>query len=755
MAAGRIQILLIEDDGEFRELLTGFLEDEGYQVVAVSSGEQALEAAHGQTFDLVIADVKLGGMDGLDTLSRIKDHQSDLQGLVMTGYSTEADSIRAVKLGVGNYLKKPFTIQDFLLAVEALVQRLLQEREAREREMALLETLAWALQSVLLHLPELEAPAEVARRARLAALGCGLEEVEAENIRLAVLAALVRRHGEPGGIPFVFKGLPRPVAGLIDSFTNANSLEDQLVRLGVSLAEARATEVSEAVTVAYQQSQVQEPGARGLLPLGLALESSGDLDGAERVFSRLARDSGRRREAVQGHLGRARVLFARGKAQESLRELQLVVSAEKDSVFAAEAQLESGVLLARLGQREPALEGLRRAREGFAKTGGAVGAARSQLALLALGEGPKDGAEPALAIMLAPQNLESFFQSAAWLFPFLIARSRGEGEREVSRGLRRYFRDLPGFVTHWMCQSRSPEAVCRALDAMAEAGASGYEGLLSELAQDPRESVREKARKLLLQSSGAPTAPALRLYGFGEFEAFVGDRQVPMVAWQGKKAIYFLSFLASKLGQFVPRETLVDHFWPDTGERGFKSLSQLLLVVRKALQPPGSTAEIRYVAREGSSLGLDPNLSCWHDVREVEDCLTRAGRLPQGEAAQEYERAFELYRGPYMEGCYMEWALELRRDLDHRLLEAWLALAETRLGQARFQDALEVAATAVQMDPFCQQAVSRMMEAQVGIGRPEEAIRTFERCQRLLQQELEIEPNTDLIRAFHQAKLAI
>jgi DNA-binding SARP family transcriptional activator len=77
------------------------------------------------------------------------------------------------------------------------------------------------------------------------------------------------------------------------------------------------------------------------------------------------------------------------------------------------------------------------------------------------------------------------------------------------------------------------------------------------------------------------------------------------------------------------------------------------------------------------------------------------------------------------------------------------------LAQERVQEALEVADTVARMDPLCQQATQRMMEAQIRLGRPEEAIRAFERSQRLLMSELGMEPGTELIRAFHQAKLAI
>ena len=754
MAVSSIQILLIEDDEEFRELLLGLLTDEGYQVSGVASGEQAIETAQGQRFDLVIADVKLGGMDGLDALSRIQDGQSELQSMVMTGYSTEADSIRAVKLGVSNYLKKPFTVADFLKAVESLAQRILEERELREREQALLETVAWALQTVLASCAELESPLEVATRSRDASLHCGLGRLAAENIRLAVLGVLVRRHGEPAGIPFVFRGLPPQVTTLLDSFEEKNSLEEQLVSYGVALAESTSADVPAMVIEAFGQSQVGQGGSEGLLPLGLALESSGDLDGAVQVFSRLVERSKRRREVIHGHLGRARVFFARGDSQASAKELELV-SQEGTSLVGSEAQLERGVLLARMGRREPALEGLRLAREGFQRFGHALGSARSELALAALGESTDRAVEDHLGLLLQPQNLEAFFQSAPWLFPFLLRCSPESKAEQVQRGLKRYLRDLPTFTSNWLRHSRSPESVLEALVHLAEVGLSGYEAVLCHLAQSGTDPVRQRAQHLLGQGNQTPTAPVLRMFGMGEFEAFVGDRRVPAEAWRGKKSIYLLAFLAVKMGEFVPRELLVNHFWPDSGDRGYKNLSQLLVVIRRALQPPDWPENFHYLAREGSSIGLDPSLMCWHDVVEVESCLSKSESVSGETSAQELERVFELYRGPYLEGCYMDWAVDFRRELNRRLLDAGLTLSALRLSQERFQDALEVAEVVLRLDPLCQQGYLRLMEAQVGLGRPEDALRAFQRCEKKLRLELEIEPSTELLRAYHAAKLAL
>jgi two-component SAPR family response regulator len=750
MPLSDIHILLVEDDEDFRELLIGFLTEEGYRVTGVDTGEGAIQAANERPVDLVIADVKLGGMDGLEALSQIQSHQSELQSLVMTGYSTETDSIRAVKLGVGNYLKKPFTIDDFLKAVEDLAHRITEEREARERELALLDTVAWAFQIVLLA-GELENAEEVSNLARQAATRSGLAPTEAAHVRLAVLAALVQRHAEVQETPFLFKGLPTRVTALLQSFEGGASTEQQLVRLAVARTEGRQVDVSEEVREAFQEQDTVVGQSRSLLPLGLALERAGDLDGAQRVFTQLVTGTNRRSEVVGGRLGRARVLFARGEATASLKELEAIIASEKGSVSATEAQLEKGILLARMGKKECAVEALRVSTEAFGGLNHDLGTARSQLALIALGQGNPDQLEQRVNTLLQPRNIETFFASAVWLFPFLL-RQKGA---TVERGLKRYLRDLPGFVSNWMRHARSRKMVQTALNELQKVGVTQYEELLADLAQGSDSEVRKLARHLLSHQSQEAAPPSVRLYALGEFEAFIGDQRVPSARWRGQKSIHFLSFLALRLGEFVSREVLVDHFWPDAGERGFRNLSQMLVVIRKALHPPDWPESFHYIAREGSTLGIDPNVFCWHDVVELQACLERASELPGHDSAQELSRAFELYRGPYLASCYMDWAVEFRRNLELKLLEAGLRLSELRLSQERHAEAAEVAETVLGLDPVCQLAYQRVMQAYIGMGRPEEAVRRFDRYEKVLKNELELEPSTDLIRVYHQAKMAL
>ncbi len=145
-----IRILLLEDDAELLTVIRESLEDEGYEVLAVQSGEDALGLSHQQDLDLLVTDVRLPGIDGLDTLLRVREFHPDLRGIVMTGYASEADTIRAMRLGVGEYLKKPFALDHFLEVVRGLAAQIRERRLERQEWKAYEQLLGWALQQRLL-----------------------------------------------------------------------------------------------------------------------------------------------------------------------------------------------------------------------------------------------------------------------------------------------------------------------------------------------------------------------------------------------------------------------------------------------------------------------------------------------------------------------------------------------------------------------------------------------------------------------------
>jgi CheY-like chemotaxis protein len=117
-----MRILLLEDDPILRATLAEELEDEGYAVLAVGRGLEAVEAARRQRFDLMLTDVRMEGMDGLEALERVRLLQPGLPALVITGYACAEDMQRARRLA-SRIMSKPCDLGELLDAVGTLAGR--------------------------------------------------------------------------------------------------------------------------------------------------------------------------------------------------------------------------------------------------------------------------------------------------------------------------------------------------------------------------------------------------------------------------------------------------------------------------------------------------------------------------------------------------------------------------------------------------------------------------------------------------------
>src|ERR671919_409422 len=120
-------ILIVDDEPGVRSSLSGVLEDEGYQVEAVDSGEAALERLLRQTYDVVVLDVWLPGMDGLATLARMRERQVETQVVIISGHGNIESAVRAIKMGAFDFVEKPLSLEKTVLVVRnALRQRNLE-----------------------------------------------------------------------------------------------------------------------------------------------------------------------------------------------------------------------------------------------------------------------------------------------------------------------------------------------------------------------------------------------------------------------------------------------------------------------------------------------------------------------------------------------------------------------------------------------------------------------------------------------------
>src|ERR1035441_4356594 len=128
-------ILIVDDEQGIREALSSILAEEGYESRAVSSGEECLGVLDRRSIDLVLLDVWLNGIDGLETLERIRKNGTDSVVVMISGHASIETAVRATKLGAFDFIEKPLSLEKIILVIKnALeVRRLGQEnRQLRE-----------------------------------------------------------------------------------------------------------------------------------------------------------------------------------------------------------------------------------------------------------------------------------------------------------------------------------------------------------------------------------------------------------------------------------------------------------------------------------------------------------------------------------------------------------------------------------------------------------------------------------------------
>ncbi len=131
------RILVVDDEEQMRDLLAKVLDRKGYQVAVCSDGLEALAYLEKEPADLVITDVRMPGLSGMEALRAVKELNPDIVVLIMTAFGSIDQAVQAVKEGAYDYINKPFKIEEMLLTIE----KALDERRLRHEVSALRQEL--------------------------------------------------------------------------------------------------------------------------------------------------------------------------------------------------------------------------------------------------------------------------------------------------------------------------------------------------------------------------------------------------------------------------------------------------------------------------------------------------------------------------------------------------------------------------------------------------------------------------------------
>ena len=139
------KILLVDDEKDFLDVMSERIEARGMDVTTADSAEKALKSVESGGFDAIILDLKMPGMDGLQTLKAIKQKNPDLQVILLTGHATVEKGIEAMKLGAMDFLEKPADLDKLTEIIHKAQARkmVIIERKMEEKMKQIIGTKGW------------------------------------------------------------------------------------------------------------------------------------------------------------------------------------------------------------------------------------------------------------------------------------------------------------------------------------------------------------------------------------------------------------------------------------------------------------------------------------------------------------------------------------------------------------------------------------------------------------------------------------
>lgn len=786
------RILVIEDDAELLGVLTALLGSEGHEVTGAPSGEQALAAAAQTSFDLVIADVRMEGMSGLDAIEKVKAEDSGVKSLVITGYASEEDSIRAISLGVEAYLKKPFSLDDLLEAVNRALKDLESERASQNQRRELTACFEWALTALSRMVEQAPQAPPLSKLAPLVKSLCAKLGVVEGVTSSAVVTSLFLGVREPLGSLVLEDAprFPRAIERALESLDEWYDGSGQPAGLsGESIPlETRIAQVAHAAVCEVPPGQspvewlqkhhqgrydprlvalLEEPGGRpvegyreqlhaqrSLLSLGKAYEESGNFASARQAFSRVLEHQ-TNRFAMEASLGLTRLCAREGKesparvrehAQRTIRMAEFVGAAPFGW-----CGIELAFLLHDVGFPDEAERMLDRVGQAFSSLKLSVGESAVALARFGLGgQGDEQALGEALETVLRSPFGERLTPLISRVLPAVL-----DSQGRLGMAATKLIREYPRQVLEGLYNRRlTTDGRRRVAEVHAKFVLPHRDAILDRLALDEDASVRAVVEGIKAGGEGTVAVPALRVFSLGPLSVYRGDQRVQETQWRSQKAKYLLAMLAAAGDNPVSEDKILESFWPGSVQKGRNCLYWSTSTLRQCLKAEGF--EMDPILRTASGLQLNPDIPRWHDLELFEKLADSVRRgATNAYNIEEYLHVLDLYRGPYLEGCYYDWAVSDRHRLEVQASELLSRFIDWTLQKQRYSNTLDYALRLLDIDPSQSEAHLAVMKAFLGLGKPKDALEHFDRAEKMLRTEYDEEPSIPMLEYRQRALLAV
>ncbi len=139
------KVMLVDDETDFIDLMSQRLETRGLKVTAVTSGEEALASVNDKNIDVAVVDLAMPGIDGIQTLIKMKEIRPDIEVIMLTGHATVHSGIEAMKHGASDYLEKPVDLNVLMDKIRKAKQERMTalEKKSAEEVKHILKSKSW------------------------------------------------------------------------------------------------------------------------------------------------------------------------------------------------------------------------------------------------------------------------------------------------------------------------------------------------------------------------------------------------------------------------------------------------------------------------------------------------------------------------------------------------------------------------------------------------------------------------------------